>query len=281
MNDIFCLCKLKVSFFAALSAAAGFILFLGRINDRALVVSVGVFFLACGASALNQYQELSTDALMARTRNRPLASGRMAPGKALVIVAALIFSGLVSLYGAFGSTTVILGLCALLLYNGIYTGMKATSAFAAAPGALIGAIPPAMGWAAAGGSLSDPRLLSVSLFFVIWQIPHSWLFLLRYGAEYEEAGLPSLMRALGRERLDRVVFQWISAVAVSGPVLCLFGMGSSAIVQYSLLAASAWLVTRTILFMRGGTAEKPVFSSLDRYVLIVVVLLVSDRILIP
>jgi len=281
LKDIICLCKLKVSFFAALSAAAGFILASGKINVMTLLIFFSVFTLACGASALNQYQERATDALMERTRNRPVPSGRMVPGKALVIVAPLILSGLMSLYVAFGLTTLLLGLCALLLYNGIYTGMKAKSAFAAAPGALIGAIPPAIGWAAAGGPLSDPRLLSVSLFFVIWQIPHFWLFLLRYGVEYENAGLPSITLLMGRKQIERVVFHWLSVTALCGPLLCLFGLGRSAVVQYSLIAASAWLVIRGIGFVRNGAAASPVFRSLDKYVLLVVALLVSDRILMP
>jgi hypothetical protein len=83
----------------------------------------------------------------------------------------------------------------VLWYNGVYTFLKRKSPFAAIPGAVIGAIPPAIGWICGKGALSfDPQILALSFFFFIWQVPHFWLLLLNFGRDYEKAGFPSLTR---------------------------------------------------------------------------------------
>ena len=271
------LCKLRVSLFAALSAAAGFVLIAGQLESQLAIVFAGVFFLACGVSGLNQYQERATDALMSRTKNRPIPSGRIKPQNALPFSLALAVGGLVILYIACGSMAAMLGLLATIWYNGVYTSLKSKSAFAAIPGALTGALPPAIGWVAAGGHLLDQRLLAISLFFVIWQVPHFWLFLMSHWNEYQEASLPSLTQIFSRAQITRIVFHWIAATAVCGPALCLFGLAQSSLIQYSLIAASAWLIWQGVGFVQNSKAARPVFVRLNAYMIIVVALLVSDR----
>lgn len=277
MLSLIDLCRVKVSLFAALSAAAGFVLVAPQLRSQVVIVFAGVFLLACGASGLNQYQERATDALMTRTKNRPMPSGRINPINALLFSLAVALSGLAILFSGFNSMTAVLGLFAALWYNGIYTSLKKKSAFAAIPGALTGALPPAIGWTAAGGHLSDPRLLALSLFFAIWQVPHFWLFLLNHGNEYEEAGLPSLTLILSRAQIKRIIFQWIAATAACGPALCLFGFARSPLTQYSLAAASVWLIFQGIGFARDrGGANCSAFGRINVYVIAVMSLLVFD-----
>lgn len=277
VHDGFRLGRARVSFFAALSATAGFVLIATNLEVQLINIFVGVFSLACGASGLNQYQERATDALMPRTKDRPIPSGRINSRNALLFTMVLIATGLSIIYSGCGPIPTTIGLVALIWYNGVYTALKRKSAFAVIPGALTGALPPAIGWVAAGGHISDPRLLAISLFFAIWQVPHFWLFLMSHGNEYKEAGMPAMTLLLSRAQISRLVFQWLAATAVCGEALCLFGLAKSPSVKYSLIAASIWLVLQGMSFMRNNVDASSVFGRLNTYIIIVFALLVSDR----
>jgi protoheme IX farnesyltransferase len=119
------LCRAYISLFAACSAATGF--FLAPYNQIAGVLNpaAAVFLLACGASALNQYQERIIDANMERTRRRPIPSGAIASAQALFISLLLILSGLALLAYDGGVRVAAPGLAAVVWYNGVYTPLKA------------------------------------------------------------------------------------------------------------------------------------------------------------
>ncbi|MGE5843513.1 MAG: protoheme IX farnesyltransferase, partial [Syntrophaceae bacterium] len=219
-----CLCKARISLFSSLSAAMGFILAADPAWETFPALLAGVFLLACGACALNQYQERDADARMARTTKRPIPSGKIRPAHALGVALLLILSGEGLLLFTGTAAVPLLGIAAVLWYNVLYTGLKRVSAFAVVPGALVGAIPPAMGWSAGGGSLADPSLAALVFFFFMWQVPHFCLHLLTYGREYTEAGLPSLTDVFRAEQLERLTFQWVSATAVSALLLGLSGL---------------------------------------------------------
>jgi len=106
-----------------------------------LAPAFGVFLLACGSCALNQYQERRPDKLMDRTRNRPLPSGKLRHGICLLISMSSMLTGVTILAYGPGLIALGLGIFAVLWYNGIYTFLKQKTAFATIPGALIGAIP--------------------------------------------------------------------------------------------------------------------------------------------
>jgi protoheme IX farnesyltransferase len=95
-----------------------------------------------------------------------------------------------------------------------------------------------MGWVVGGGSLTDPRLLVTALLFIIWQVPHFWLLLLRRGAEYRSAGLPSLTLLLPPERLAGMTIVWSAAAATLSLLLPLFGLVRSP-VMLALLTSLA------------------------------------------
>ena len=149
------LCRVPLSLFAAFSAGTGFLLAPHPSAVQALLPSTMVCLLACGASALNQYQERDIDARMERTRERPLPSKALTPGRALFAAIALLSSGLAGL-GVVSLRSAALGLTAIGWYNGLYTFLKKRTALAFLPGAIVGMIPPAIGWTAAGGSPSRP-----------------------------------------------------------------------------------------------------------------------------
>ncbi len=219
------LVKARITIVVTLSVATGHLLFVGRVSTDLLLPAAGIFLLACGSAALNQVQEAAIDARMKRTASRPIPSGRISADWALFVAVVLCAAGFYTISCIEAHTLVILGLgaAALLWYNGVYTYLKRVTAFAAVPGALIGAIPPAVGWASGGGILFDSAIVELSFFFFLWQIPHFWLLLLLHGEDYEAAGLPTLSRHLSETQIKRVTSMWIIAVAAAGLLLAISG----------------------------------------------------------
>jgi heme o synthase len=271
------LCKGRIPLFAALTAVVGFLL-TGRSNRPVLLsLTVGVFLLACGAAAFNQVRERRTDALMARTADRPLPSGCMPPAHALSLSAMLMASGSMILL-AVSPAAALLGLAAVLWYDLVYVWLKTRSPFAVIPGALVGAIPPAMGWIAGGGYVLDPRMASLCFFLFMWQVPHFFSHLLVFGKEYEAAGLPSLTAVLRPEQLERLTFHWLLAAAVSLQLIQLNGLIRSGSVRLSLLVASFWIVIRGFGLLQGNPERyRLVFKGINMFMLIVMLLLCLDK----
>jgi protoheme IX farnesyltransferase len=274
------LTKFHVSLLAALSAGAGFILAREGSAEGVAGTALGVLLLSCGSCALNQYQERETDGRMERTRGRPLPAGRMAPSLAFLAASALILLGSSVLFLAAGRTVCALGLFAAAWYNGLYLYLKRRTTWAVLPGALLGAIPPAMGWMAGGGRLGDPRLMAVCLFLFLWQVPHFWLLLLERSGDYERAGLPSLTQRLTAEQLKRVTFSWILCTAASSLLIPLFLVVNFPLTLLLLLGATLWLLWRAAGFFRSsrsGREMRYAFLRLNLYVWGVLLLLSLDR----
>lgn len=220
---IFALTRLRLSLMVAASALAGYALYPLRDGVNGAIAAVaGVLLLAAGCSALNQLQERDLDALLQRTRQRPLASGRLSPGRGLAIATGLLLSGL-GLLAASGRPAVLgLGLCSILWYNGVYTLLKRRTALALLPGALCGAIAPLIGWTAAGGALSDYRIVLLAGTLVLWQIPHFWSFASRHRDDYLQAGLPCLFTLFNDSQIRRLGLLWSVALLLATGQLLAF-----------------------------------------------------------
>jgi len=236
------LCKLRISAFASLSALTGSILVSAEVTSVVLVTMAGVFILACGAGALNQYQERNIDALMKRTGSRPIPAGMIKESHALYIAVSLIVTGEFIILVSGGWMVAGLGLFALVWYNLVYTNLKQVTAFAAVPGAIVGAIPPAIGWVAGGGSLHDYALLPICFFFFMWQVPHFWFLLFSHEEDYKTSELPALVKIFNREQFGRIAIIWTMATAVSLFLIPLFGIMLSDIAMLLLVFASVWLI---------------------------------------
>ncbi len=212
------LTKWKLSLAVAFSAVTGYLICDGiagtglpeaAAGTGLIKVAAGVFLLSSGAAALNQYTERKSDALMARTAGRPLPSGRMSPGAAAGVALLLLVSGSLVL-GFSGLLPLALGLTNVILYNGVYTGLKKVTALAIIPGALVGAVPPLIGYTAAGGGVTDTVIILFALFMFLWQMPHFWLLLARYGSEYEKAGIKTIYGLMNPDQINRLVMVWIT-----------------------------------------------------------------------
>lgn len=276
------LCRMRISLFSSISAATAFMIARPGPGPEMPPLILGIFLLACGSSALNQYQERAVDALMPRTMTRPIPSGRMSPRSALFFSLMLISSGAITLLLTGSISAPLLGLAGVLWYNGLYTALKRKTRFAAVPGAVVGAITPAVGWVAGHGALADHRLLALCFFFFMWQVPHFWLLLLDHGEEYAKAGLPSLTGIFTRTQLSRIIVVWILAAAVSSLFLSTGGMVRTPLTGFFLLGISFWLMVRgmTLLGRSNGASAFPLtFRRINIYLLMVMVLLTVDKIL--
>lgn len=249
------LIKYKLSLAVTLSAVAGYFLFPGRTESHILLLVGGVFCLAGGSAALNQVQESKRDALMSRTRGRPIPSGKIRSSHALMIALALCAAGSLILRES-GTLPVLLGLLTLLLYNGLYTWLKTRSSFAVLPGGLVGAIPPVIGWTAAGGPLLHPSILFVATLMFLWQLPHFWLLIIRYGKEYEAAGFSTLRSSLDDNQIKRLVFWWMTVSLVFLLTAPLFGIDLRTWLFITIAVCNLVFIGFFYLILFRATSEK-------------------------
>jgi len=269
------LAKVRIAALTTLSAAAGFLLFARAWSPLLATVCGGVFLLACGACALNQVQEWRVDALMERTKSRPVPSGRIRPRTAFWISVLLMAGGLAVIVLWTNVAAAALGLAAVTLYNGAYPYLKRRTAFAAVPGAFIGALPPVIGWAAAGGRVTDPRVLVLAFFFFVWQVPHFWVQLFANGDDYRRAGLPSLTERFTRRQLARVSFIWTLTTAASCLLLPFYRLNASPWISLGLIAACLLPVWHAMQILRTGE-DASAFRGLNIFALLVLCLLLLD-----
>ena len=201
--DYFALTKPEVNFLIVIATFAGF--YLGCPSGdfpflRSINAVLGTLLVASGTGTLNQYIERRFDAQMRRTSRRPLAAGRLNPSDVLWFGIALSVLGTVYLAAAVNLLASLLALGTLLSYLFFYTPLKRRSPFCTMVGAVPGAMPPLIGWAAASGQLSSGAWTLYSLLF-LWQFPHFMSIAWMYREDYARAGylvLPHDERARSR-----------------------------------------------------------------------------------
>jgi protoheme IX farnesyltransferase len=284
LDIFFELTKIKITLFVTVTTAFGYICAAGEINTGLIAPALGILILACGSAAVNHFQERKTDALMSRTKFRPIPSGRISPLNALIIALVLIVTGSIILYVGSDLLALGLGLLNLVWYNAIYTPLKKYNSLAIIPGSLVGAIPPAVGWVAAGGHIFDPRILIISFFFFIWQIPHFWLLLLILSKDYEQAGFPTITQIFNHEQLSRITFIWIAATGVSGILIPVFGLVNLPLINYCILGLSIWLTWKSTSLLKPNAGKKYfrfAFKEINVFALLVVILLAIDKLVLP
>lgn len=207
--------------FVAASPGAGW-------SARLLAALAGTALVAAGASALNQVLERGSDALMNRTRMRPIPAGRIRPAEAACFGALLTAAGLALLAGGCGSLSALVAFATWASYVFLYTPLKRRTHLATLVGAVPGALPPVIGWAAASGRLEPGAFILFAIVF-LWQIPHflaiAWIF----RDDYERGGI-RVLPVIDREGVltgRQAVLHSVALVVVSlAPVAA--GLGATA-----------------------------------------------------
>lgn len=273
---------MNITSFVTVTTAFGYIAASGKIDLMILPVLFGVLLLAFGSAALNHYQEKDFDSKMNRTKERPIPSGRISPNTVLKISIMLVLSGSLILILWTNLLALGLGLLNLVWYNFIYTILKRKTPFAIVPGSLVGAIPPVIGWAAAGGSFVDPQIIIIAFFFFIWQIPHFWLLLLVMDKDYQRAGFPTLTQIFNHEQLSRITFVWIISTAVTGLMIPLFGMVTELWINLGLFVSAAlltWKAFGLLVETNDFSAFRLNFKYINYFALFVVFLVSIDKLI--
>lgn len=193
LADYMELLKPSITFLVLVTALAGSVLALeGSIPWWALLhMLVGTALCSGGASALNQYMERDLDALMRRTQERPLPSGRMQPNVALIYGVTVCVSGTLYLLAFSNWLTAALAAFTILSYLFVYTPSKRLTWYSTIIGAVPGAMPPVIGWAAVRGTAGLEAWVLFGIMF-LWQIPHFLAIAWMYRADYARAGFPVL-----------------------------------------------------------------------------------------
>lgn len=183
----------KIALMAMLTVAIGYSLAARDVwkLEPLLHAAFGIALVAAASSALNQLLERETDSLMARTADRPLPAGRISPWEVLCFGLITGIGGCLYLLITVNPLTALLAFITLLIYVGGYTPMKSRSRLCTTVGAVAGALPPVLGWTAAGGELTFGAVWLFAILF-LWQFPHFLAIAWLYRDDYEDAGLKML-----------------------------------------------------------------------------------------
>jgi protoheme IX farnesyltransferase len=219
---------------------------------------------------------------MFRTHDRPIPARKISKANAILFFFINLIAGTTLIYFAGNLKAAIIGLITVAWYNGIYTYSKRITAFAVVPGAITGALPPLIGWVAAGGGLWEKPIIFIGFLFFTGQIPHFWLLILKYGEEYQKAGIPSLTKVFNPKQINRLTFTWVVTSVIAALFLCSFQIIRAVPFIGILVIASAIIVWQFSYLLKASpdTAGKNRYSMLlYSYFLLVMVLLIFDSIL--
>ena len=280
-RDFVSLAKPRLNLLVVASTLAGYAMApgetLGALSLGGLLLGTGL--VAGGASAFNQVIERDVDALMRRTRTRPIPDQRLQPMEGLLFGAAVTLVGLLMIAAATNLLAAGVALATLLSYVAVYTPLKRRSSFGTVIGAIPGALPPIIGWAAAEGAL-PPQAWALFGIMFLWQLPHFLAIAWMYREDYARAGFPMLPvlepdgRSTGRQA---VVFAAALLPLSLAPTL--MRMAGDVYFAGALMLSIAFLVL-TIRFARTRSSRdaRQVFFGSIIYLPLLWILMIANKI---
>lgn len=279
MRDYIALLKPRVMSLVVFTGFAGLIVAPGRLDAISAAIAIACIAIGAGAAgAINMWYERDIDALMLRTRNRPIPAGRIAPEKALLFGTTLSLGSILLMGTAVNWTAAALLALAIGFYVFVYTvWLKRRTPQNIVIGGAAGAFPPMIGWAAVTGSIS---LESLVLFLIIfmWTPPHFWALALYRTDDYAKAGVPMLPVVAGKSETRRQVLIYTSLLVplsfvpvVLGTAGIAYGLAVAAMGAYFLLLAIR--VVRT----EHGAAARHMFRFSILYLFVLFAALIVER----
>jgi protoheme IX farnesyltransferase len=280
-RDYLELTKPRLSLLSVLTAIVGYFSARPTFDGwKIFFVIVGTSLAAGGVAALNQWLEAETDAQMKRTADRPIPTGKVATGSAFVLGTLMCIASLFLLFAKVHPLAALFTLLTIVSYLGWYTPAKKWSRWSTEIGAIAGAFPPLIGWAAGEGRVTALGWMLFGVLF-FWQIPHFMAIAWTYRRDYANVHFPMLSV---RDETGAWVAGWsfvtTLALIVVSLLPCALGLASA---WYGLPAAlcGAWLLWRAILFLRADgrdLAARKLFLATLGYLPIVLGTLVADRV---
>ena len=277
-KDYAMLFKLRLSFLVVFSAVAGYFLAATSINWLdVFYLALGGFLVTGASNGFNQVIEKELDKLMDRTKNRPLAAGRMASLEALVTSALVGSVGLLLLWFMLNPLSGVLGALALFLYVAVYTPLKRITPWAVFVGAFPGAIPPMLGWVAYTGKFGiEPGVLFVVQF--MWQFPHFWAIAWKMHDDYKKAGFSLLPSPSGRGKASAFQVLIYSLFLIPASLLpTLFGV-TGTIAAIAAFGLGVWFFAYSLKLYKTLAMEqatKLMFASFIYLPLVLIVYIID------
>jgi heme o synthase len=279
-TDLAELIKARLTLLVLLTTAVGF--YLGAeppVDYWALFHTVfGTAAAAAGAAALNQWWERRVDALMRRTMARPIPAGRMAPLQALLLGAALSIFGVVYLAIVCNALSAVLAAITIVIYIFAYTPLKRASTANTAVGAIPGAIPPMIGWAAARGDIA-PGAWSLFVIVFLWQMPHFFAIAWMCREDYSRAGFRMISSddPSGERSASQSVFFCILLLVLAG-LPAFVGITSYAYELIALVLGGLFIaVAMRFLRLRTQSAARLLFIASIAYLPLLLAALVLTK----
>ena len=279
-TDFVALAKPRLNFLVVVSALSGYVMGGGETGQvlRLLATLVGTGLVAGGASALNQIIERQPDSLMRRTRTRPLPDRRLLPREALVFATVLSVAGLAILAAGANVLSAMVALATLITYAAVYTPLKRMTSYSTVIGAIPGALPPVIGWAAARDSLSQGAWVLFGIVF-LWQLPHFLAIAWMYREDYATAGFPMLpvIEPDGRSTARQAVVYSAALLPLSlAPTL--IGMAGPVYFASALILSLLFLaVTIRFGLTRDVKDARRLFFASIIYLPLVWIFMIADR----
>ena len=266
VSDFAQLTKARLSLLVLITTFVGFCMASGEKLDwlRLIHTLIGTALVAGGGAALNEVMEIDVDGLMARTRNRPLPASRMSGPVALGI--GIVMAGAGVLYLGFTANPVAASLAAatLCIYLGLYTPMKRRTSLCTTVGAISGALPPVIGWAAVDGSFGLGAWVLFGILFS-WQMPHFLAIAWMYREEYAGAGLRMLRRGDRAGAVTALLALLFSVVLTAITLVPVFAKSAGPLYLAGALAFDLFLLicaTRFLLDRTRAAARRLFFASI-------------------
>ena len=283
ITDVKQLVKVGLSLSVVFSSVAGYLLAVETVNYVTLTLLAFGGFLMVGASnAFNQIIEIDTDALMQRTKSRPLPTGRMSVNLALTIAILFAVIGLGILY-YINAKSALFGAISIFLYTSAYTPLKSVTPLTVFVGAIPGAIPFMLGWVAATNQFGiEAGILFMIQFF--WQFPHFWSIGWLQDEEYKKAGFNMLpMNTKDTSSVKQIIFYTVIMIVVSiAPVLKVTGIfyiyPATAIIVALLGCLMLFYAVQLHKTLQNTEARKLMLASV-LYITLVQIIYVIDKFL--
>jgi protoheme IX farnesyltransferase len=279
-RDFVALAKPRLNLLVVASTLAGYAMAdgepLGALRVAGLLLGTGL--VAGGASAFNQVMERDLDALMRRTRTRPLPDQRLQATEGALFGGAITFAGLLLIVVSANIVAAGVALATLLSYVAVYTPLKRRSSFGTVIGAIPGALPPIIGWAAATATLPAPAWTLFGIMF-LWQLPHFLAIAWMYREDYARAGFPMLpvIEPDGRST-GRQAALYAAALVPLSLAPTLMGMAGKTYFAGALVLGVAFLaLTLRFAFTRDTRDARRVFFGSITYLPLLWILMIANK----